>query len=116
MGEEAAGGISSEEQNGLPEKSASAEHLQINHNDSVKMNGKTKSNKFNNDVKTKRKRPFGATLGKRFRLLFKPWKWRKKGTGKRAQSLNQRSLSGMYFNQINLYVHSKVIFLVSCWF
>lgn len=88
-----------EEQNGLSENlrvdensgSASAEDFQSNnHNDSVKMNGQTHHDR---EIKIKRKHPFRANFGKRFRLLFKPWKWRKKGA-RRAHSLSKHR-SGM---------------------
>jgi len=74
--------------------SASADHLETNnHEQVIKMNGTT----HHNDAKLRKKRHFGTNFGKRFRLFFKPWKWRKKTSDKRTRSLtsqHQRSLSG----------------------
>ena len=53
-----------------------------------KMNGTTKSTNTRNEGRTQsRRRPFASAFGKRMRLFFSPWKWRRKT--KRAKSLDK---------------------------
>uniref|UniRef100_T2MI73 Phosphatase and actin regulator 2 n=1 Tax=Hydra vulgaris TaxID=6087 RepID=T2MI73_HYDVU len=84
-------------------ESNKAKHSNINlassneflHNNSKSKENGTSNNK--NDSSPQKKRHFGSAFSKRFRLLFKPWKWRRKGSkNQRPNSLRcpERTYSG----------------------
>ncbi|XP_047123057.1 uncharacterized protein LOC100200061 isoform X2 [Hydra vulgaris] len=84
-------------------ESSKAKHSNINlassneflHNNSKSKENGTSNNK--NDSSPQKKRHFGSAFSKRFRLLFKPWKWRRKGSkNQRPNSLRcpERTYSG----------------------
>lgn len=52
------------------------------------------------------RRRFASTFGKRLRLMFKPWKWRRKHKRNRCLTTPQRSLSGIPFKYIILCIDS----------
>ncbi|XP_065670208.1 phosphatase and actin regulator 4 isoform X8 [Hydra vulgaris] len=85
------------------DESSKAKHSNINlasSNEFFHNNSKSKENgtsNTKNDTSPQKKRHFGSAFSKRFRLLFKPWKWRRKGSkNQRPSSLRspQRTYSG----------------------
>lgn len=74
------------------ESDSAANELE-NESETKKMNGQLKPQ--NSDAEPKR-RNFGTTLGKRLRLILRPWKWRRKNKRDRYLGTSQRSFSGKY--------------------
>lgn len=105
MGETSAISTQNEFDSSSRERGASDSAAELKNDiDDKKMNGKLKPQ--NSDGETRR-RTFGTTLGKRLRLILRPWKWRRKNKRNRYLGTSQRSFSGKCFRSSN---HKAIYF------
>ena len=64
----------------------------IHNNCQAKENG---TSSLKNETSPPKRRHFRSVFSKRFRLIFKPWKWRRKGNKPERLSGSLRTYSGM---------------------